>query len=115
MLALGVVYLAACWLGLTQATSANAASPVWPATGVSLAGLLLLGVSRWPAVFVGACISILGFGSADPSVATLAMAVGNTLEAVLGVWMLRRLGFSPSLSRTQDVLAFTATAATCTL
>ncbi|OJT17049.1 hypothetical protein BO221_47415 [Archangium sp. Cb G35] len=115
MLALGGVYLAACWLGLTQATIANAASPVWPATGVSLAGLLLLGVSRWPAIFVGALVSILGFGSGAPLAATLAMAVGNTLEAVLGVLLLRRLGFSPSLSRTQDVLAFTATVVSCPL
>jgi PAS domain S-box-containing protein len=115
MLALGVVYLAACWLGLTQATIANAASPVWPATGIALAGLVLLGVSRWPAIFVGACVSIHWFGSAAPSAATLAMGVGNTLEAVLGALLLRRLGFSPSLSRTQDVLAFTATAASCTL
>ncbi|MFE8602968.1 MASE1 domain-containing protein [Archangium violaceum] len=115
MLALGIVYLAACWLGLTQATIANAASPVWPATGVALAGLLLLGVSRWPAVFVGALISILWFGSGAPLAATLAMAVGNTLEAVLGVLLLRRLGFSPSLSRTQDVLAFTATVVSCPL
>ncbi|WPB78218.1 MASE1 domain-containing protein [Archangium violaceum] len=115
MLALGIVYLAACWLGLTQATIANAASPVWPATGVALAGLLLLGVSRWPAVFVGALISILWFRSGAPLSATLAMAVGNTLEAVLGVLLLRRLGFSPSLSRTQDVLAFTATVVSCPL
>ncbi|KFA87435.1 MASE1 domain-containing protein [Archangium violaceum] len=115
MLTLGSVYLAACWLGLTQATIANAASPVWPATGVSLAGLLLLGVSRWPAVFVGSLLSILWFGSGAPLAATLAMAVGNTLEAVLGTLLLRRLGFSPSLSRTQDVLAFTATVVSCPL
>ncbi|MFY0571875.1 MASE1 domain-containing protein [Archangium lansingense] len=114
MLALAVVYLASCWLGLTQATIASAASPVWPATGVSLAGLVLLGVSRWPVIFVAACTSILWFGSVPPA-ATLAMGVGNTLEAVLGALLLRRLGFSPSLSRTQDVLALTTTAATCTL
>jgi len=114
MLALGAVYFASCWLGLTQATIGDVASPVWPATGVSLAGLLLLGVSRWPGVFVGACAAILWFGP-EPSPATLAMSVGNTLEAVLGLLLLRRLGFSPTLSRTQDVLALTTAAATCTL
>ena len=114
MLALGAVYFASCWLGLTQATIASTASPVWPASGVSLAGLLLLGVSRWPGVFVGAGVSILWFG-AGLSASALAMGVGNTLEAVLGALLLRRLGFSPTLSRTQDVLALTAAAATCTL
>src|SRR6218665_2383355 len=44
--------------------------------------------------------------------AALAIAVGNTLEAVLGVWLLRRLGFSPELARIQDVLVLTFTAAT---
>ncbi|MGZ3461239.1 MAG: MASE1 domain-containing protein, partial [Archangium sp.] len=114
MLALGLVYFASAWLGLTQATLAGAASPVWPATGVSLAGLYLLGLSRWPGLFVGAFLSALWFGSVSPA-AALAMGVGNTLEAVLGVLLLRRLGFSPSLTRIQDVLALTGAAAACTL
>ena len=114
MLVLAVVYFATAWLGLTQATVAGAASPVWPATGVSLAGLYLLGVSRWPAIFVAALGAILSFGSVPPG-AAVAMGVGNTLEAVLGVLLLRRLGFSPTLARTQDVLALTTAAAACTL
>ncbi|MFL5351710.1 MASE1 domain-containing protein [Archangium sp.] len=114
MLVLAVVYFATTWLGLTQATVAGAASPVWPATGVSLAGLYLLGVSRWPAIFVAALAAILSFDKVPPG-AAVAMSVGNTLEAVLGALLLRRLGFSPSLARTQDVLALTTTAASCTL
>ncbi|HYO57689.1 MASE1 domain-containing protein [Archangium sp.] len=113
-LALTVVHLAAYWLGLTQATIAGAASPVWPATGLSLAGLYLLGVSRWPAIFVGAFVAHLTSASLPVGTA-LAIAGGNVLEAVLGALLLRRLGFSPTLSRTQDVLALTTTAATCTL
>lgn len=114
MLVLAVVYFATTWLGLTQATVDGAASPVWPATGVSLAALYLLGVSRWPAILVSAFAAILCFGSVPPGVAAV-MSVGNTLEAVLGALLLRRLGFSPSLARTQDVLALTTAAATCTL
>src|SRR5690349_13163325 len=114
MLVLAVVYFATAWLGLTQATVAGAASPVWPATGVSLAGLYLLGVSRWPAIFVSGVAVVLCFGSVPPE-AALVIGVGNTLEAVLGALLLRRLGFSRSLARTQDVLALTTTAATCTL
>ncbi|PTL83073.1 MASE1 domain-containing protein [Vitiosangium sp. GDMCC 1.1324] len=114
MLVLAVAYFATSWLGLTQATIAGAASPVWPATGVSLAGLYLLGVSRWPAVFVASAGSILCFGIVPPQ-AALAMGVGNTLEAVLGALLLRRLGFSPTLGRIQDVLALTSAAGACTL
>jgi PAS domain S-box-containing protein len=114
MLALAAVYAVTGWLGLTQATIAGAASPVWPASGVGLAGLFLCGVSRWPGLFVAAFAVNLWAGEAPPA-AALAMGVGNTLEAVLGTLLLRRLGFSPALSRTQDVLALTTVAATCTL
>ncbi|WP_239014622.1 MASE1 domain-containing protein [Archangium violaceum] len=113
MLVLAVVYFVTACLGLTQATI-SVVSPVWPATGVSLAGLYLLGMSRWPAVFVAAIAANMGFGGL-PLTAALAIGLGNTLEAVLGVLLLRRLGFSPTLARTQDVLAFTTAAATCTL
>ncbi|QRN98440.1 MASE1 domain-containing protein [Archangium violaceum] len=114
MLALAAVYFVAARLGLLEATIAGTASPIWPATGVSLAGLFLLGVSRWPAIFVAASLANLLFASGSPAVA-LVIGVGNTLEAVLGVLMLRRLGFSSALARTQDVLVFTAVAVTCTL
>ena len=44
------------------------------------------------------------------------MAAGNTLEAVLGALLLQAPRFLPPRSRaTQDVLALTAAAATCTL
>jgi PAS domain S-box-containing protein len=114
MLLLGLVYLAAAWLGLTKATIVGAASPVWPATGVSLAGLYFLGVSRWPGIFMAALLINLLLAKASPAAAVL-MGGCNTLEAVLGALLLRRLGFSPLLARIRDVLALTAVAATCTL
>jgi len=114
MLLLALAYFGAARAGLLLATIADAVSPVWPATGVSLAGLYLLGVSRWPGIFVAAFAANLVFPS-RPVAVDLAMATGNTLEAVLGVLLLRRLGFSPSLARLQDVMAFTAVAVLCTL
>jgi PAS domain S-box-containing protein len=114
MLALGIVYFGTARLGLSLATIAGTASPVWPATGVSLAGLFLLGVSRWPGVFVGASLADLLFTSV-PAGAALAMGGGSTLEAVLGALVLRRLGFSRLLARTRDVLALTFVAASCPL
>jgi PAS domain S-box-containing protein len=114
MLALGIVYFVVAWWGLTKATIAGAASPLWPATGVSLAGLYLLGVSRWPGVFMATALANLLFSSVSPA-ATVLMGVGNTLEAVLGVLLLRRLGFSPVMARIQDVLVLTAVAVICTL
>jgi PAS domain S-box-containing protein len=114
MLLLALAYFGAARAGLLLATIAGAASPVWPATGVSLAGLFLLGVSRWPGIFVAACTVNLLFSSV-PLLAALGMGAGNTLEAVLGVLLLKRLGCSRSLARLQDVLALTVVAALCTL
>ena len=114
MVLLALAYFGAARVGLLLATIADAASPVWPASGVALAGLWLLGVSRWPAIFVASCAANLLFASV-PSLATVGMAAGNTLEAVLGVLLLERLRFSRSLERLQDVLALTFVAALCPL
>jgi PAS domain S-box-containing protein len=76
-------------------------TPVWPATGIALAALLLLGPRYWPAVALGAFISNVTSGvSADIAAA---ISVGNTLEALAGVYLLRRVEFRPSLERVSDI------------
>jgi PAS domain S-box-containing protein len=105
MLALAGVYLLAGWAGLRFSIHHNLASPVWPAAGVGLVALLRLGVSRWPGLLLGAWL-VTQVGEL-PLVAALGVAAGNTLEAVLGVLLLRRLDFSVKLQRLQDVVALT--------
>ncbi|WP_255207733.1 MASE1 domain-containing protein, partial [Myxococcus sp. AM009] len=102
MLGLVVVYLLAGGLGQKVATVGNI-SPAWPPAGVSLAALVVLGVSRWPGVFVGA--SVMSVLVEVPVVASLGVGVGNTLAAVLGVGLLRRVGFDKGLERIRDVVA----------
>src|SRR2546423_1779269 len=64
------------------------ASPVWPTAGIALAALLLLGHRVWPGVLIGAfLVNITTTGNAGTS---LFIAVGNTLEAVCGVWLVNR-------------------------
>ncbi len=109
MLALAVVYLATAKAGLEFSLLYKSVSPVWPASGVALAGLLLLGMSRWPAIFLGAFLATLFWHA--PLLASLGTSVGSTLEAVLGVWLLRRLGFSAALERVQDVVMLVVVAA----
>jgi PAS domain S-box-containing protein len=76
---------------------------VWAPTGLSLAALLLFGFRLWPGVAVGAFIANV---TSDVSAATAAgIAVGNTLEAVGGTFLLRRIGFRAELDRVRDVLA----------
>jgi diguanylate cyclase (GGDEF)-like protein len=57
----------------------------------------------WPAVAVGALLANLT--TAAPLGAALGIATGNTLEAVVGAYLLRRVGFRPSLERVDDVVA----------
>jgi|GEM_PF-1153306 len=105
MLGLAAVYLAAGSLGQKVATVGNI-SPAWPPSGVALAALVVLGMSRWPGVFIGASAMAFTFGA--PLGAALGVGTGSTLAAALGAWLLRRLDFDPGLARIRDVVALCA-------
>src|SRR5690349_7313067 len=53
-LVLVAAYFCAGRLGLLMADLHSSVSPIWPATGIAIAALLLRGYRLWPAVFVGA-------------------------------------------------------------
>jgi len=80
------------------------ATPVWPPTGISLAALLIGGPQLWPAITLGAFFANLSVGA--PPLVCLGVSLGNTLEALLGYFLLRRIAkFSNSIERVRDVLA----------
>lgn len=88
MAAFAVLYFAAGKLGLTLAYLHPSASPVWPPSGLALATILLLGRRVWPAIFVGAfMVNITTAGSVATS---LGIATGNTLEPLLGAYLVNR-------------------------
>jgi diguanylate cyclase (GGDEF)-like protein len=101
--------VAAAYFGLAKAGLAFAfanqsVSAVWPPTGLALAAVLIWGYRMWPAVLAGAFLA--NITTAGPFLGVLGIATGNTLEAVVGAWLLSDLaGFRPSLKRTRDVLA----------
>lgn len=82
------IYILAGKLGLMLAFIHASASPVWPATGIALAGLLLLGLRAWPAIFLGAFI--VNITTAGSIATSLGIAAGNTLEGVVGAWLVTR-------------------------
>ncbi len=104
-LVLALIYLATGRGGLYLATYQENATLVWPPTGLALAALLLGGLRLWPGIFLGVlCLSAF-VGS--PLSLSLGFALGNTLEAVVGAFLLRRLtSFNPSFARLTDVLYF---------
>jgi signal transduction histidine kinase len=110
ILGLAAVYIASARLGLMLDAVAGFATLVWPPTGIALAALLLLGYRVWPGVFIGAFVANVLAG-ASPLVA-LGIGVGNTLEAVVGTYALRRIpGFRPSLDRLRDAIGLIVLAA----
>jgi signal transduction histidine kinase len=108
--ALAVVYVVVARLGLRLDAVSGFATLVWPATGISLAAMLLFGYRAWPGVAAGALITNLGIGA--PVTVACGIAVGNTLEALAGAWAMKRLtGGYPSFSRVRDVLVLIGLAA----
>ncbi|MBK8159820.1 MAG: CHASE domain-containing protein [Rhodospirillaceae bacterium] len=88
-LALGAIgYFAMARLGLSLATLHASASPIWPASGLATALLVAFGPRFWPAIVAGAFAANLLSG--DPLTAA-AISIGNTAEALLGQWLIRRL------------------------
>jgi signal transduction histidine kinase len=98
-----VAYVAAAKLGLMMDAVAGFATLVWPASGLSLAALYLLGNRLWPAVAAGAFLSNVWAGA--PLAVAAGIAMGNTLEALAGAAALRYLpAFRPSLDRVRSAL-----------
>ena len=85
---LAVVYFVGAKLGLQLAYLNASATAVWPPTGIALAAFLIFGVRVWPAVFIAAFVANL---TTAGSIATsLGIASGNTLEGVLGAYLVTR-------------------------
>ena len=92
-LAVAVVYVIAAKFGFTMAFTAEQVTLVWPPTGLSLAALLLLGADVWPGVFLGAFLA--NITTHEPAAVALGVAIGNTLEAVVAAWLIRRYVGTP--------------------
>lgn len=83
-----VTYIITARSGLSLAFLHSSVSPVWPATGVAITILVVLGPRSFPVIFLGAFIANW-LTSPSPEVCTM-IAFGNTLEALLGAEFIRR-------------------------
>src|SRR5256712_12841497 len=111
---LTAVYFIAGKLGLMLASLHASASPVWPAAGIALAALLVLGYRAWPAIFVGAFL--VNLTTAGNVATSLAIASGNTLEALCGAWLVNRFaGGTTVFDRPQGVFKFALAAVFSTI
>jgi integral membrane sensor domain MASE1 len=95
ILSLATVYFIASKFVLSFPVLPPKASAISPATGIALASLLLWGNRLWPGVFLGAfLVSITTQGAIAVA---LAIAFGNTLQAVLGAWLIDHFANGPKV------------------
>jgi integral membrane sensor domain MASE1 len=98
------VYYGAAKLGLNLAFETPSVTAIWPPTGIALAAVLLWGYRIWPGIALGAFLA--NAWTEVPIYTALGISVGNTLEALVGAYLLNRLtDFKPSLERVRDVLS----------
>src|SRR5262249_26152235 len=113
VLGVALVYYAAARLGLLLQLPGTNASPVWPPSGIGLAALLLFGLKVWPGILLGAFFAnLLTLPDTAPGfLASCSIGVGNTLEQIVALLLLRWLVPSSSLfDRPGTVFRFVATA-----
>ncbi|MGH7854724.1 MAG: MASE1 domain-containing protein [Candidatus Binatia bacterium] len=108
---LGAGYYVAAKLGLKLAVVYPSASSVWPGTGIALAALLLLDYKVWPGVFAGAFLANLT--TAGSTATSLGIGIGNTLEGLLGAYLLNRFANGCQVfDRARNILKFVFLVAT---
>lgn len=100
---MAAVYAAAAVVGMEQELVRGQVTPLWPPTGVALAGLLFWGTRCWPGITLGAFLVNVPLG--PNLLVTLAIAAGNTLAPLASRGVLLRVGFRPELDRLRDALA----------
>ena len=84
-----LLYYLAAKIGLQFATLNKQTSPVWPATGVAACLYFLFGWRAALGIFAGAVFTNFETGLHLP--ASFIIGIGNTAEAVIGVFIFRFL------------------------
>ncbi|WP_349368246.1 PAS domain S-box protein [Salinarimonas sp.] len=110
--ALALAYWATAVLGLQWAAVGGAGSPVWPAAGVALAGLILGGVRLWPAIALARLAAGLTVGTTHALPIEILIALGNAASAAVPALVLTRfVALDRKLAAMPDVLALAFAAA----
>ncbi|PHV08205.1 GGDEF domain-containing protein [Janthinobacterium sp. BJB412] len=115
ILVLALLYYITARLGLLLAFAPGYAAPVWPAAGIALVAVLVLGDGVAPGIWLGAFLANVAVSFDASSTAMLVKSLllpagigaGATLQAVAGAVLIRRfVGFPTALERARDVVKF---------
>src|SRR6516164_152838 len=104
--------IAASYLSLAEAALLlpginPAATPFWPPTGLALAFVLLRGYRIWPAILVSSfCASAVPSGTMTDSLLlqSMSIAIGTTLAALAGSWLINRQSYGTNTFSTPLVI-----------
>jgi PAS domain S-box-containing protein len=88
LLLVALAYFTVAYFGLQLASINPSATPVWPATGLAIAVVLLWGHRIALAIFIAAFI--VNYLTAGSALTSAAIALGNTLEALATVYFVNR-------------------------
>src|SRR5436190_16583035 len=75
-------------LGMLVSNFGGESTPLWPASGISVAAILLLGKGAWLGIAIGSCAATLMNGVNLP--ASAAVGIGRGLGALAGAAFIRR-------------------------
>lgn len=110
---LAAVYFFAGMLSLPLALPPVYASPMWPAAGLALGGVLFFGYGAWPGIFLGSLLlQILHWSNVVEALPasrmllqSVVIASGASLQALAGAFLIRKaVTFPVSLNRMHDVV-----------
>jgi PAS domain S-box-containing protein len=106
-----LAYVLAGIVALSLSIPPGLASPLFPAAGIALAAVLVMGKRAVPSVFFGcALVNLYIYWDTAQSTnwpAILVLSVAATLQALFGSWLIRRyVGVSPRLDSFREYFRF---------
>ena len=115
LLLIALAYYFTGKLGNYLAIPPSYATVIWPPSGIALASVLIFGHRIWPGILLGSFLVNYSTRLADslPSEVALSIlmaciiAVGSTVQAIVGAWLVRRFSRFPNdLVNEKDVISF---------
>ena len=109
-----IFYYLSAQVGILLAFPETTLVPLWPPAGLALALVVLTGYRTWPAITMGSLIAnavvflhnevVFSFGTIS---ALIFIAIGNTLEALMGYYLIKKLVKKENpFNKTKDVFKF---------
>ncbi|MGD8712210.1 MAG: MASE1 domain-containing protein [Thiohalophilus sp.] len=106
--AFGLAYYLLGEAGLSIDTGYPGVTPFWPASGLSLAVLIIFGPRYWPGIFIG--IGLLAYQHGIPSMVAFLSACGQVLEGLTGWFFVTRFRMQLNFRHVREVIQFAAIA-----